>query len=297
MENFYPPEEYVFDPQSGLYYFEDYTSDEAGNPLLIVTWFDTETGRYTQYAYPYDFEKGSYSDEAYPLDEEEENAEIVSESMETVPEYDDVQVYEQGDDYTSESYEQENGFVSNDNYEAAYDNSYEEQYINEPYQEQYVDYYGESPKESHSSKTIIGIICIAILMLIMGYVGSKARTVLFNNAEASMEKGDYDKAIKRYETILSLSQNEVYAYRGLAAAYFRKGEFEETASILADGYVITRDKGLLEQADEVKRLTGFEVEIPEELLHEESTVNGFEENKDEDSKEENASSIGGLWGD
>lgn len=52
MANYLPPEGYEFDSNSGLYYTQVIANDAAGNQVQVVTWFNTESGEYTQNTYP-----------------------------------------------------------------------------------------------------------------------------------------------------------------------------------------------------------------------------------------------------
>ena len=52
MANFLPPEGYEFDQNSGLYYTQVIANDSAGNQVQVVTWFNAESGEYTQNTYP-----------------------------------------------------------------------------------------------------------------------------------------------------------------------------------------------------------------------------------------------------
>lgn len=52
MAVFKAPNGYLFDPSSGLYYIERQLLNEAGQPLRHITWFNADTGQYTQQAYP-----------------------------------------------------------------------------------------------------------------------------------------------------------------------------------------------------------------------------------------------------
>ncbi len=46
------PQDYQFDPQTGLYYSQIIASDVSGNQSQIVTWFNADTGQYSQNVYP-----------------------------------------------------------------------------------------------------------------------------------------------------------------------------------------------------------------------------------------------------
>ncbi|MCR4909471.1 MAG: hypothetical protein K5985_11630 [Lachnospiraceae bacterium] len=43
-----PPEGYIFDPDTGLYYSQVIAADAAGRRSQVVTWFDCDTGEYRQ---------------------------------------------------------------------------------------------------------------------------------------------------------------------------------------------------------------------------------------------------------
>ena len=47
-----PPDGYLYDSNSGLYYSQVVAQDEMGNISQIVTWFDANTGQYSQNVYP-----------------------------------------------------------------------------------------------------------------------------------------------------------------------------------------------------------------------------------------------------
>ena len=52
MTNYQAPQGYQFDPQTGLYYTQVLASDTLGNQSQVVTWFNAETGEYSQNVYP-----------------------------------------------------------------------------------------------------------------------------------------------------------------------------------------------------------------------------------------------------
>ena len=52
MEKYREPEGYLFDERTGLYYSQIIGVDETGRQAQIVTWFNAETGEYSQYTYP-----------------------------------------------------------------------------------------------------------------------------------------------------------------------------------------------------------------------------------------------------
>lgn len=52
MEKYYPPEGFIRDKNSNLYYQKLIGTDENGVSVQYVTWFDAETGEYSQHQYP-----------------------------------------------------------------------------------------------------------------------------------------------------------------------------------------------------------------------------------------------------
>lgn len=54
MAQFNPPEGYLYDENSGLYYTQIIARDENGIESQVVTWFDAENGQYSQEVYPID---------------------------------------------------------------------------------------------------------------------------------------------------------------------------------------------------------------------------------------------------
>ncbi len=62
MTPYNPPEGYLYDDNSGLYYSQIIAADENGTESQIVTWFDVQTGEYSQEVYPID-ENTNYVDD------------------------------------------------------------------------------------------------------------------------------------------------------------------------------------------------------------------------------------------
>lgn len=52
MATYKAPEGYIYDSNSGLYYSQQIVKDTSGNMNRFVTWFNADTGQYTQYLYP-----------------------------------------------------------------------------------------------------------------------------------------------------------------------------------------------------------------------------------------------------
>ena len=52
MSKYNPPEGYLLDLNSGLYYTQVIAEDESGNKSQVVTWFNADTGEYRQDVYP-----------------------------------------------------------------------------------------------------------------------------------------------------------------------------------------------------------------------------------------------------
>lgn len=52
MEKYKEPEGYILDERTGLYYSQIVGVDETGRQVQVVTWFDSETGEYSQHTYP-----------------------------------------------------------------------------------------------------------------------------------------------------------------------------------------------------------------------------------------------------
>lgn len=52
MAQYNPPEGFLYDGNSGLYYTQIIARDENGTDKQVVTWFDAETGQYSQEVYP-----------------------------------------------------------------------------------------------------------------------------------------------------------------------------------------------------------------------------------------------------
>ena len=52
MGKYREPEGYILDERTGLYYSQIIGVDETGSQMQIVTWFNTESGEYSQYTYP-----------------------------------------------------------------------------------------------------------------------------------------------------------------------------------------------------------------------------------------------------
>lgn len=54
MAKYNPPEGYLYDENSGLYYTQIIAKAENGTENQVVTWFDAESGQYSQEVYPID---------------------------------------------------------------------------------------------------------------------------------------------------------------------------------------------------------------------------------------------------
>lgn len=52
MANYLPPEGYLYDEGSGLFYTQTIASDANGKRSQVVTWFNADTGEYTRNTYP-----------------------------------------------------------------------------------------------------------------------------------------------------------------------------------------------------------------------------------------------------
>lgn len=52
MANFFPPEGYLYDKNTGLYYSQVIAKNQEGITCQIVTWFNSETGEYSRNIYP-----------------------------------------------------------------------------------------------------------------------------------------------------------------------------------------------------------------------------------------------------
>lgn len=62
MANYNPPDDYLYDENSGLYYTQIIATDENGIESQVVTWFDAESGQYSQEVYPID-ENTTFTDD------------------------------------------------------------------------------------------------------------------------------------------------------------------------------------------------------------------------------------------
>ena len=54
MEKYYSPEGYILDVNTGLYYSQVIAEGADGVEVRCVTWFNADTGEYSQYEYPMD---------------------------------------------------------------------------------------------------------------------------------------------------------------------------------------------------------------------------------------------------
>ncbi len=62
MQRYYAPEGFVYDDNTGLYYKSDIVTEENGQQTLWITWFDAQSGEYSQYSYPQESTLPSESD-------------------------------------------------------------------------------------------------------------------------------------------------------------------------------------------------------------------------------------------
>ncbi len=56
------PNDFIFDPNSGLYYKDEMTVDQNGTPIRLVTWYDPNTDTYNPVAYPVEQPNTQYVD-------------------------------------------------------------------------------------------------------------------------------------------------------------------------------------------------------------------------------------------
>ncbi|MDD3414040.1 MAG: hypothetical protein PHY47_08565 [Lachnospiraceae bacterium] len=66
MEKYREPEGYLFDERTGLYYSQVIGVDETGRQAQIVTWFNAQTGEYSQYTYPVEDGDGKTTEQQNP---------------------------------------------------------------------------------------------------------------------------------------------------------------------------------------------------------------------------------------
>ena len=71
MQNYLPPEGYLFDRNSGLYYQTQVVQQDNGSYVQWVTWFNAETGTYSQYSYPYE-QNNAIKDEQKKVENEQD---------------------------------------------------------------------------------------------------------------------------------------------------------------------------------------------------------------------------------
>ena len=77
MEKYREPEGYLFDERTGLYYSQVIGVDETGRQAQIVTWFNAETGEYSQYTYPVEDIDGKTTEQKVIEDQFLEGSELL----------------------------------------------------------------------------------------------------------------------------------------------------------------------------------------------------------------------------
>ena len=75
MQNYLPPEGFLLDENSGLYYQTQIILQENGESVQWVTWFNAQTGEYNQYTYPINKDSEQAIENKEPENKEPENKE------------------------------------------------------------------------------------------------------------------------------------------------------------------------------------------------------------------------------
>ncbi len=76
MQNYLPPEGFLLDENTGLYYQTQIILQENGESVQWVTWFNGQTGEYKQYTYPIDKDSEQAVENKEPESKEPENKEM-----------------------------------------------------------------------------------------------------------------------------------------------------------------------------------------------------------------------------
>lgn len=117
---------------------------------------------------------------------------------------------------------------------------------------------GEIVAKSFSNRNkVILISVIAALLLTGGLVtaiavnnGTKSAESIMALAERYLNEQNYEQAVIEFLRVIEIEPMNVDAYLGLAEAYWRLGERDKAAEILAKGYDVTGSEELLEFAEQ-----------------------------------------------
>ncbi|MFY0651486.1 MAG: tetratricopeptide repeat protein [Cyclobacteriaceae bacterium] len=75
------------------------------------------------------------------------------------------------------------------------------------------------------------------------------QTALFNLGILSMQSGQHDKAVERFEKLVEVNENNVQAWFYLAVSYFELGQREKAKSLFEKVKLVDDDPAVLEAAD------------------------------------------------
>ncbi len=148
----------------------------------------------------------------------------------------------------------------------------------------------EYERDCFMKKKIGVLVCLMAMTLALTACGNPINEISFRLAEKTFMKGDFEKAIEKYEKILDRNEDEIYAYMGIASAYYQMGQYEEGAKILAEGFMETESEILYDAILDYQEETGYiDSEVLSFIAELEAEDADNDDEDDEDSEEESDS--------
>ena len=77
MGRYREPDGYLYDERTGLYYSQVIAVDESGKQVQVVTWFNAESGEYSQFFYPIEETQSPEAEQSIQQVQEQEEAKIL----------------------------------------------------------------------------------------------------------------------------------------------------------------------------------------------------------------------------
>ncbi|MCQ2521040.1 MAG: tetratricopeptide repeat protein [Lachnospiraceae bacterium] len=213
MVKYQPPEGYVLDPTSGLYFMQFIYTEDNGQQQLYTNWFNAETGAQSQSSCPY------------------VQPQIVTQNVQHQPMQ---QVFLQ-QPQPSKKVKQKQAKPQNKEKMRG--------------QEKRVP----AVIAISLSVVVLVSACVLFFVVFKTPKSGDYQTErLYACAEAAFRAAAYDKAIEYYEEILAKDKAESYAYLGIASAYRRTGNDASAKHILEEGYAMTKDKEIANAMEQLE---------------------------------------------
>ena len=154
------------------------------------------------------------------------------------------------------------------------------------------------------------IICLVLLLILFGICGcaKKEEDVpawqeQYDLGVRYLSEGNYEQAIIAFRAAIKIDPKQAVVYEGLASAYLGVGDYESAFEIFEEGFLITGEKSLSNQLEELMKLdiwNNIDKETSEETEENISENTGNQTDKPERNPysgniEEDISSF--IWGE